>query len=133
MTKVERTDSEPVGYGCYPDDWELQINAKRESTEVDLRPDDPEVTVRTAEPLQLHRDQPGVPATDALFFGVFASGPTDLAYHFTVEVTVRDGAGRRFRYTLDDAGRPFVLAARPDNRAPEDEKHVYEEIGHRIG
>ncbi|NBE55677.1 hypothetical protein [Streptomyces boluensis] len=132
VAKVERAGSEPTGYGCYPDAWTRRMNADRESTDVDLRREDSEVPVLTAEPVRLYRDVPGVPASGAMFFGVFATGPTDLVFHFTVEVTVRGAGGQRTRFTLDDAGRPFVLAARPDSRSPEDEEHSYLEIGRRV-
>ncbi|WP_445526542.1 hypothetical protein [Streptomyces cyslabdanicus] len=133
VERVERMGPEPTGYGCYPDDWALQMNREYERTSVQFLRDDSGLPVFATEPVNLYRETPNAVATDAFFFGIKAVGPRNVEYHFTIEVTVRNTSGRLTHYTLDDAGRPFVLAARPDGMSASQEKHTYHEIGHRIG
>ncbi|NEY34917.1 hypothetical protein GTU99_22435 [Streptomyces sp. PRKS01-65] len=133
VQKVERPRTEPAQYDCYGggrSEWQRDT---RERTYVELPPDVPDLPVFTAEPLRFHEDRAGAPGTDVLYFGVSPMGPGHLTYHFTIEVTVRTPSGEFTRYTLDDAGRPFVLATRPDGVSPSDGEHTYREIGQRFG
>ncbi|MGW9281781.1 hypothetical protein ACWGSA_06320 [Streptomyces diastaticus] len=133
VRKTVRQGAPPTGYGCYPDKWVLRSNDGQTAGTARLSGDTPHLPVLSGEPVRLTRETEGAPATDALFLGVEAWGPDEVEYHFTLDVTVVDGSGKRARHTVDDAGRPFVLAARPDGMAPRHEKHASYETGHRLG
>ncbi|MEV5882764.1 hypothetical protein AB0L74_08600 [Streptomyces sp. NPDC052020] len=133
VEKVERARTEPTGYDCYSDGWSRWVPDGRERISAELVPDVSVLPVLTAEPLRFHRDTPGDAATDILFFGVSPMGSGHLTYHFTIEVTVQTRSGEFARYTLDDAGRPFILATRPDGVLPSYGEHAYYEVGERHG
>jgi hypothetical protein len=133
VVRVERPKSRPTGYDCYPAGWSGWEPDTRERISAELVPDAPGLPFLTAEPLRFHRDTAAGPATDVLYFGVSPSGAGHLTYHFTIEVTVKTRSGEFARYTLDDAGRPFVLATRPDGVSPSNGEHTHYEIGERIG
>ncbi|MFE1148337.1 hypothetical protein ACFW42_14625 [Streptomyces albidoflavus] len=133
VKKTVREGPPPQGYGCYPAQWGLQSNDSQSAGSARLSRGIPHLPVLTGEPVQLLREADGEPATSTLFFTVEAWGPDETEYHFTLDVTVEDSSGKRTHHTVDDAGRPFVLAARPDGMAPRHEKYAYYENGHRIG
>ncbi len=136
-----RLDAEPMDYGCYPDKWELQGNTSREKATVLIDgaaqgDSDPsassDLPVFTGEPVRYSRESARGPVTDALFFGVSATGPAGLEYRFTIEVTLKSHSGKVTHHTLDDAGRPFVIAARPVGDSPGQGKHLYREVGEKV-
>ncbi|MFD6377941.1 hypothetical protein ACFWFS_13495 [Streptomyces albidoflavus] len=131
--KTVREGPPPQGYGCYPAQWGLQSNDGQSAGSARLSRDTPHLPVLTGEPVQLLRETDDTPATSTLFFTVEAWGPDETEYHFTLDVTVEDASGKRTHHTVDDAGRPFVLAARPDGMAPRHEKYAYYENGHKVG
>ncbi|MEU3358773.1 hypothetical protein [Streptomyces albidoflavus] len=133
VRKTVRAGPPPQGYGCYPALWGLQSNDSRSAGTARLSRDTPHLPVLTGEPAELLRETDGEPATSTLFFTVEAWGPDETEYHFTLDVTVEDNSGNRTHHTVDDAGRPFVLAARPDGMTPRHEKYAYHENGHRNG
>lgn len=133
VERVERARAEPTGYDCYSDGWIKWEQDVRERISAELVPDARVLPVLTAEPLRFHRDTAGDAATDVLFFGVSPLGFGRLTYHFTIEVTVETRSGELARYTVDDAGRPFVLATRPNGVSPSNGEHTYYEIGERLG
>ncbi|MFJ8955313.1 hypothetical protein ACIRO1_34995 [Streptomyces sp. NPDC102381] len=139
VERPRRLDPEPTGYACYPDDRDLQGNTSREeatvlidrATQGDSDPSD--LPVFTEEPVTYYQESARGPATDALFFGVSATGPADVEYHFTIEVTLKSPSGKVTHYTLDDAGRPFAIAARPVGEIPGQGQHLYREVGKKVG
>ncbi|MET7508850.1 hypothetical protein [Streptomyces albidoflavus] len=133
VRKTVREGPPPQGYGCYPAQWGLQSNDSQTSGTARLSRDTPRLPVLTGEPVQLLRETDDEPATSTLFFTVEAWGPEETEYHFTLDVTVEDSSGKRTHHTVDDTGRPFVLAARPDGMTPRHEKYAYYENGHRVG
>lgn len=133
VEKVVRQGAAPRGYGCYPDKWDLQMNAGQLRETVRLSGDAPRLPVLTAESVALSRASEGAPATGTFFFGVEAWDPGNVEYHFTLDVTVEHPSGKRTRHTVDDAGRPFVLAARSHGRSASHEKHAWYELGRWIG
>ncbi|MGA5431181.1 hypothetical protein ACPCVL_30885 [Streptomyces koyangensis] len=133
VKKTVREGPPPQGYGCYPAQWGLQTNDKQTEASVRLSRDTPHLPVLTGEPVQLFRETEDEPATGTVFVTVEAWDPDDAEYHFTLDVTVEDASGKRTHHTVDDAGRPFVLASRPDGMAPRHEKYAYYENGHKVG
>lgn len=133
VKKTVREGPPPQGYGCYPAQWGLQTNDKQTEASVRLSRDTPHLPVLTGEPVQLFRETEDEPATGTVFVTVEAWDPDDAEYRFTLDVTVEDASGKRTHHTVDDAGRPFVLASRPDGMAPRHEKYAYYENGHKVG
>ncbi|MEU3259269.1 hypothetical protein ABZ694_15965 [Streptomyces albidoflavus] len=115
VKKTVREGPPPLGYGCYPAQWGLQSNDSQTAGGVRLSRDTPRLPVLTGEPVRLFRETEDEPATGTVF------------------VTVEDGSGKRTHHAVDDAGRPFVLAARPEGTAPRHEKYAYYENGHKTG
>lgn len=142
VERPRRLDAEPMGYACYPDDWDLQMNTSREGATVLIDraaqgDSDPsassDLPVFTGEPVTYYQESARGPAADALFFGVTATGPADVEYRFTIEVTLKSRSGKVTHYTLDDAGRPFAIAARPVGEIPGRGQHLYREVGNKVG
>ncbi|MEU2960311.1 hypothetical protein [Streptomyces albidoflavus] len=133
VKKTVREGPPPLGYGCYPAQWGLQSNDSQTAGGVRLSRDTPRLPVLTGEPVRLFRETEDEPATGTVFVTVEAWDTDEAEYHFTLDVTVEDGSGKRTHHAVDDAGRPFVLAARPEGTAPRHEKYAYYENGHKTG
>ncbi|MER7399186.1 hypothetical protein ABT381_27180 [Streptomyces sp. NPDC000151] len=113
-----------TGYACLADNWQQDMDRKRETAAVYLAGATPgtDLPVMTGTELDLARREADPVGQAPLFFGV---EPGDADYSFTVRLRLTDRTGKVTEHTLSDNGRPFVVSGAP----PPDGLVVYRESG----